>query len=192
MKLTKTQFITTNALLCAIVLLFAIFPITIGTVSLAFIPLIAILISAEFIGLKNGIFTVLFFGLVSFTYAWINPSSILYFAFQNPLVSIIPRIVIGISAYFAMKGFSKLFPKLPKIFSLAAGSMAGVITNTILVLGMILLCYYGKPLESIGSAISFEFIGAIIVSNSILEVLICSVITPPIVLALRKAFIVHK
>src|SRR5690554_6555235 len=98
MKLTRTKFITVNALLCAIVLLFILVPITIGTVQLAFIPLVAVIISAEFVGWKNGLFTGLFFGIVSLASAYLRPASLLYFAFQNPMVSILPRILIGISA----------------------------------------------------------------------------------------------
>ncbi|MFW5780707.1 MAG: ECF transporter S component [Bacillota bacterium] len=186
MKLSRTKFITVNALLCAIVLLFILFPITIGTVQLAFIPLVAVIISAEFVGLKNGIFTGLFFGIVSLISAFIRPS-LLYFAFQNPMVSVLPRILIGIAAYFATKGFRKLFPKLPEMISYGVGAFAGVVTNTIGVLGMILLWYYNTPLESVGTAITWEFISGIIVTNSLLEILICTVITPPIVFALRKA-----
>lgn len=188
MKLTKTQFITINALLFAIVLLFVIFPVAIGTVQLAFIPLVAIIISAQFIGLKNGLITGLFFGLVSLTIAYLRPTSILYFAFQNPLVALLPRVLIGASAYFAAIGFKKLFPKLPAVFSYAVGSAAGVITNTVGVLGLILAFYYGRPLGTTGSAINIQFISFIIVKNSLLEILICTLITPPIVLALKKAF----
>lgn len=188
MKLTKTQFITINALLFAIVLLFVIFPVAIGTVQLAFIPLVAIIISAQFIGLKNGLVTGLFFGLVSLTIAYLRPTSILYFAFQNPLVALLPRVLIGVSAYFAAAGFRKLFPKLPSVFSYAVGSAAGVITNTIGVLGLILAFYNGRPLGTTGSAINIQFISIIIVKNSLLEILICTLITPPIVLALKKAF----
>lgn len=188
MKLTKTQFITINALLFAIVLLFVIFPVAIGTVQLAFIPLVAIIISAQFIGLKNGLITGLFFGLLSLTTAYLRPTSILYFAFQNPLVALLPRVLIGVSAYFAAVGFRKLFPKLPSVFSYAVGSAAGVITNTIGVLGLILAFYNGRPLGTTGSAINIQFISIIIVKNSLLEILICTLITPPIVLALKKAF----
>lgn len=188
MKLTKSQFITINALLFAIVLLFVIFPLAIGTVQLAFIPLVAIIISAQFIGLKNGIITGLFFGLVSMTIAYVRPTSILYFAFQNPLISLLPRVLIGIAAYFAAVGFKKLFPKLPAVFSYAVGSAAGVIINTVGVLGLILAIYNGRPLGTKGSAISIEFIAAIIIKNSLIEILICTLITPPIILALKKAF----
>lgn len=187
MKLNRNQFITINALLCAIVLLFVFFPISIGTVQLAFIPLVAIIISAEFVGLKSGILTGSFFGIVSFISSFIRPG-ILVFAFQNPAISILPRVLIGISAYFAALGVRKLLPKLPDVISYAAGAMAGVITNTVGVLGLILAFYYGRPLGTTGLVISFPFITGIIVSNSLIEILICAVITPPIVLALKKAF----
>lgn len=187
MELSRTKFITINALLCAIVLLFVFVPISIGTIHLAFIPLVAIIISAEFVGLKNGIFTGFFFGIVSLISSYINPTSILYFAFQNPLISVLPRILIGISAYYAAKGVRKLLPKLPEVFSFGAGAFAGVVTNTIGVLGLILVRYHGKGLAN-GIAINLKFISAIIVTNSLIEILICTAITPPIVLALKKAF----
>lgn len=186
MKLTRNQLITINALLCAIVLLFVLVPISIGTVQLAFIPLVAIIISAEVVGLKNGIITGLFFGIVSFISSFSSPS-ILYFAFNNPLVSVLPRILIGIGAYYAAFGFKKLFPKLPPVISYGVGAAAGVIINTVGVLGMILALYHGRTL-SIGSAINMQFISAIVIANSLLEILICTVITPPIVLAIKMAF----
>ncbi len=187
MKLSRTQFITVNALLCAIVLLFVLVPMQIATIHLAFVPLVAIIISAEFVGLKNGIFTGFFFGLVSLITSYITPTSILYFAFQNPLISIVPRVFIGISAHFVTKGVQKLLPKLPQVFSFGAGAFAGVITNTIGVLGLILLIYYGRNLAG-GVVINLKFISAIVLSNSLIEILICTAITPPIVLALKKAF----
>ncbi len=187
MKLSKTQSITTNAFLCAIVLLFVLVPIPIHTIQLAFIPLVAIIISAEFIGLKNGIFTGLFFGIVSLISSFLSPTSLLYFAFQNPAISILPRVLIGVSAYYATKGFKKFFPKAPDILSYASGSLAGVLTNTIGVLGLILVFYHGKTLNN-GTALNWQFISAIIVSNSIIEIIICTIVTPPIVVALKKAF----
>lgn len=187
MKLNRTQLITTNALLSAIVLLFVFVPVNIGPVQLAFIPLVAIIISAEFIGVKNSLFTGLFFGILSLIGSFMQPS-LLAFAFNNPLVSVLPRILIGVASYYATIGIKKAFPKLPTIFSYSIGTVAGVLTNTIGVLGMILLLFNGKPLGEINSSISIGFIGGIVITNSLLELAICTIITPPIIIALKKAF----
>lgn len=187
MKLTRNQLITINALLCAIVLLFVFVPITIGTVQLAFIPLVAIIVSAEFIGWKNGMFTGLFFGLVSLISAIVRPSP-LSFAFYNPMVSIVPRVLIGLSAYFAAAGVKKISSKIPDYVSYSVGAIAGVVTNTVGVLGMIAAFYFGTTLEGTATAITWPFIAGIIVSNSLLEIAICAVIVPPIVMALKTAF----
>ncbi len=180
----RSQVIAINALLCALVLLFVFFPVSIGILSLAIIPIIAIIVSAEIMGVYNGMLTGLFFGIISLISAFVRPN-VLSFAFYNPLVSILPRILIGVVAFYMARLTVKLFPKLPKVFSYAFGACFGVITNTIGVLGMILLLYSGRTLTG-GSAITFPWVMGIVVSNSILEIVVCTLITPPIVLALTK------
>lgn len=204
---SKSQIITMNAVLCALVLTFVIFPIKIGVLSLAVIPLIAVVIAAELFGFVNGMLMGLFFGLCSLVYNFIQPG-VLSFAFYNPLVSIVPRVLIGLTAYFAAAGVHSLLIRIserPKktekedgkfltflkndgadLFSNAVGAAVGVITNTVGVLGMILAFHFGKPIGSSGSAIGWEWLTAIIVGNSILEIVVCTVVAPPIVLALKK------
>lgn len=185
-KFTRSQLLTVNALLCAIIIIFIIFP-AIGPVKLAVLPIIAVIISAEVVGLKNGIFSGLFFGVISLISSFASPT-ILSPAFHNPLVSVLPRVFIGITVYFSALGFRKLFPKLNPIFSYAVGSAVGVITNTTLVLGMILLLHFGKTFTFGDSAIviGWRWLTAIILSNSLIELATCTIITPPIVLALEK------
>lgn len=186
-KYTRAQLLTINALLCAIIVIFLIFP-ALGPVKLAFIPIVAVIISTELVGLKNGIFSGFFFGLVSFVSSYISPS-LLSLAFHNPLISIVPRILIGVATYYASKGASKLFPKLNPVFSYAAGSAAAVITNTSLVLGAILLFHYGTTFSfnGVSAQIGWQWLTAILLTNSVIELAICTLITPPIVYALKKA-----
>lgn len=184
-KFSKTQLIALNAALCALIMMFVFAPITIGTLQLAFIPIIAVIISAEFIGLKNGIFSGLFFGLVSLVNQFIHPS-ILAQAFYNPLVSITPRILIGVVAYFAAHGSKKLFPKLPDLIAYGIGSAFGVITNTTLVLGTIMLFNFGDTFGSSTFIVGWEWIVATITGNFLIELCICTIVTPPIILALKK------
>ncbi|MDD3946403.1 MAG: ECF transporter S component [Clostridia bacterium] len=185
-RFTRAQLLTINALLCAIIVIFLIFP-AIGPVKLAFIPIVAVIISTELIGLKNGIFTGFFFGLVSFAGSYISPS-LLSYAFHNPLISVLPRVMIGIAVYFAAHGFRKMLPKLNPVFSYAVGSAVAVITNTLLVLGMILLFHFGTTFTFNGAStlIGWQWIATVLLTNSVIELAICTVITPPIIVALKR------
>lgn len=185
-KLTKSQLITINALLCAIVMLFILIPISIGPLQLAFIPIIAVIISAEFVGLKNGIFTGLFFGLISLINQFIRPG-LLAQAFYNPLVSIIPRVLIGVSAYYSAHAIQKLFPKINPVISYGVGAACGVITNTALVCGMILAFHFGQTFGTL--IIGWQWMLAVISGNFIIELIVCIIVTPPIILALKKSMV---
>lgn len=182
---SRSQIITINAVLCALVLLFVAFPIQIGILSLAVIPIIAIIISAETLGVLNGMITGLFFGIISLIGQFIRPS-VLSFAFYNPLISVFPRILIGVSSYYTVRCLLKLFPKIPLILANGIGALAGVLTNTVGVLGMTMLFYYGRPLGDGGSAIGWQWLTGILLTNSILEAAVCTVLTPPLVLAVKK------
>ena len=204
---SKSQIIAMNAVLCALVLTFVFFPVSIGVLSLAVIPLIAVVIAAELFGFVNGMLMGLFFGLCSLISHFVRPG-VLSFAFYNPLVSIVPRVLIGLTSYFAAAGVHTLFMKIAarptkegkekskfrlfaegtgaEILASATGALVGVLTNTIGVLGIILAFYFGTPIGSSGSAIGGPWLTAVIVSNSILEVAVCTVVTPPIVLAVKK------
>lgn len=183
---SRARLITIHALLSAIIVIFLIFP-AIGPVKLAFIPIIAVVVSAELLGLKHGVLTGLFFGLVSFAGSYISPS-VLSQAFHNPLISVAPRVLVGISAYFAGVGFRKLFPKAKPFFSYAASAAAAVITNTTLVLGVILAFHFGTTFSfnAVSATVGWPWLSAVLVSNSLIELAACTVITPPILAALKK------
>lgn len=65
-----------------------------------------------------------------------------------------------------------------------AASLLGVCTNTALVLGMIWLLYGGKTVGD--SAITPEFMSALVSVNFVIEAVVMTVLTPPIVYAIRK------
>jgi uncharacterized membrane protein len=183
---SRARLITTHALLCAIIVIFMIFP-AIGPVKLAFIPIIAVVVSSEILGLKHGVLTGLFFGLVSFAGSYISPS-LLSQAFHNPLISVAPRILIGVSAYYAGAGFRKLFPKAKPLFSYAFSAAAAVVTNTAFVLGMILAFHFGTTFSYNGTAatIGWPWLSAILLSNFLIELASCMAITPPVIAAIKK------
>lgn len=65
------------------------------------------------------------FGLFSFLQAT-SP------IFKNPLIAILPRLFIGITAYFSYK----LIKRQNEYLALAVGALVGTLTNTVLVLSM--------------------------------------------------------
>lgn len=90
--------------------------IVLGMTPIGFIPVgptratimhIPVIICAILEGPIAGAIVGLIFGLFSIFQAIFNPTPT-SFAFLNPLVSIIPRVLIGIISYYVYKGLSKL------------------------------------------------------------------------------------
>ncbi|MCR4661861.1 MAG: ECF transporter S component [Clostridia bacterium] len=192
---TRTQIISINALLCAIILLFVLVPISIGPFSLAVIPIIAVLISAETMGLLNGILTGLFFGFVSFINQFIHPGIFAQMLIENPLVTFFPRIMIGVIVYLVIKVFDLIKTKIKTnnkailttydVIKYVFASIFGVATNTAGFLGFLYLFYHGATLKG-GAILDGPFIWAIVLSNSLIELGVCGALTPALVMAVKK------
>ena len=192
---SKTQLIAINALLCALILLFVLVPIQLGPFSLAVIPIIAVLISAQTLGLLNGMLTGLFFGLVSLINQFVHPGIFANMLIQNPLVTFLPRIMIGVTVFFVFKLFNYLQNKLKlekkatltmfDIVKYVVASIVGVCTNTIGFLGILYAFYHGTELNG-GAILDGPFIWAIVLSNSLIELGVCAVVTPALVFAVDK------
>lgn len=158
-------------------------PITITTMHIPVI--IAALLEGPVVGGIVG----LIFGLSSLymaatVYAAL-PTSIF---FLNPLVSILPRILIGIVAYYAYIGIKKLIKnKTPAVI---VGAVAGTATNTVGVLGMIYILYAQQYVEAIGeSAIGKSALAVIfggVTLNMVAEILMAAFICTPVVLAVNR------
>lgn len=109
------------------------------------------------------------FGLFSMLNGIISPTSPLDPQFANPLISVLPRILIAVMTFAVYYPLSKI-KKLPKLIVVAISSFTGSISNSFFVLGML----------TIYKAIDFKAFCAILVSNSILEsvaaVIVCTVV----------------
>ena len=195
----KSQIIAINALLCALVLLFVLVPLKLGVLDLAVIPIIAIIISAEVLGVLNGVLTGLFFAFVSFFNHLARPGVLSPVFIQNPMVTFLPRILMPIMVFLAIKLLDYLFSKIkynsekskkitPKILDTikySVGACFGVITNTAGVLGFMFAFYGGNTLNT-GIAITAEFISGIIATNAVLELIVCALVTPAVTIAVKK------
>lgn len=102
--------------------------------------------------------------------------------FKNPLVSVLPRIFIGIAAYYTFIGIKKLCKK--DVVGYILGSIAGSLTNTILTLGALVAAVSVSFPDKLGEVTAW--VGTIVSTNGIVEAIVTGIIVPSVVLALRK------
>lgn len=163
-----------------------------GVTPLGFIPLppanatimhVPVVIGAILEGPIVGFMIGLIFGVFSIIRAITTPN-ILSFAFINPLVSVLPRVLIGITSYYVYKSI-KLKNETLRI---GIASIIGSLTNTIGVLGMLYLIYLEKYAKTVKIDISAARKGIISIGliNGLPEALICAFITSIVVIAVRK------
>ena len=197
MKKTKkanTRQIAVIGMLFALLIIFAFVPINIMGIQIAVLPLIVIFIGCQTEGFKVGFFLGLGYGLCSLISAFTQGANILAPIFYNPMVSVVPRMLIGVTCYFSYVGLKKGFQRCFKnkesraavrwniVLSSAISSAVGVITNTLLVVGMIYAFNAGKYYG--GTVIDANFLSVLIGINFLIEIVIAVILTPPIVLTL--------
>ena len=174
--------ITTIAVFSAIILVMANVPwlgfIELGIVSITIIH-IPVLIGGVFGGKRVSIALGLTFGLASLMVAYIRPTLPASFIFQNPLVSVLPRVLFGYFLYliyqFFMKNMSNKFTAITFSFVIST------IVHTVLVL----IPMYIFFAESATFAGVFPFIYGIMLTNGIFEAIIAGLVGAPIAHRLR-------
>ena len=127
----------------------------------------------------------LIFGLTSLWNAMMQPTITSIF-FLNPLVSILPRVLIGVVAYYVYQGIYKISKKV-----YAAGFMAGLIgslANTAGVLGMIYVLYADKYMERIGQAgaDAGKWLFTLAATNGVPEALVAALIVSAVSVSLIR------
>lgn len=181
-----TRQLTTIGMLSAI-------SIVLGATGYGFIPLpmakatilhIPVIIGAILEGPIVGAMIGLIFGVFSLIQNYVAPSSAFFFAFQNPLVSVLPRVLIGIIAYYTYK---YMFGKNEAI-KIGAATILGTVTNTFGVLTMINILYASHAAKVLKATVATvtKVIYGIALTNGIPEVIVAVVITIPVVMALKK------
>lgn len=182
---TKVRQLTLVGMLSAI-------SIILGATGYGFIPLpmakitimhIPVIIGAILEGPKVGMLIGLMFGCFSIIQNIMSPS-LLSFAFFNPLVSVLPRVLIGVTSYYSYK----LIKIKNESVRVAIGAAVGSLTNTVGVLGMIYLLYVERYAQVKNMAIdkATKAIFGIAYTNGILEAIAAVIITVSVVLAVKK------
>ena len=146
---------------------------------------IPVIIGALLEGPVVGISVGLIFGLFSM-YQNITAPGLTSFIFWNPIVALIPRMLIGIVAYYSFK----LFKSKIKNTGVCAGIAAvlGTLTNTLGVLGLTYILYldqYAQAREISREAVAGTLL-TVGLTNGIPEAIVSALITIPIVVTMLK------
>ena len=186
----KTKDLTLNALFMAITIVMALVPnlgmIHLGVVSITIMH-IPVIIAGLVLGLRGALINATAFGVSSMLISAIRPVGPLDVFFVNPLVSVVPRILFGISVALIFNALSKT--KMG--FVLKAGITAALSTllHTIFVLvPLYFLIFKSGNAELAGSLPSSVsiFIWGTLISNGFLEIVASVLVSVPVAKALRN------
>lgn len=146
---------------------------------------IPVIIGALLEGPVVGISVGLIFGLFSM-YQNITAPGLTSFIFWNPIVALIPRMLIGIVAYYSFKLFKSKIKNTVVCAGIAA--VLGTLTNTIGVLGLTYILYldqYAQAREISREAVAGTLL-TVGLTNGIPEAIVSALITIPIVVTMLK------
>lgn len=202
----STRRLTFMGVMLAVTIILDVTPlgaIPLGSVS-ATITHIPTIITGIILGPIAGFIMGTALGLISLLHALMRPVSILDPLFVNPLLSVLPRMFIGVVSYYGYTGIFKLlsFIKTPvqvkNTVSAIIGGVIGSLTNTVLVLTMLYVLYARSVLEKFieidlfGPDAKLEdvriWIVTVITTNSIMEAVVAAIITTAIVVAYKQVF----
>lgn len=192
---TKTQELTFLGAMLAVTMILDWTPlgaIPIGGIS-ATISHLPTIITGIFLGPVYGLVMGVLFGIISMIHALTRPVTLLDPLFINPLVSVLPRLFIGVLAYYSYSGVNFLMKNKKKGISLAVGGIIGSLTNTILVLTMLYLVYAKTIIEKMQTIPSMTwitdtvavrtFLITVVTTNGIVEAIVAAVLTSGVALA---------
>ena len=183
-----TRRMVTTAMFSAITALLAFTPLgmiqlppPLPAVTLVHIPVIlAALVETSAVGLTVG----LVFGVCSLIRAWESSMLGLTLFFRNPLVSVLPRLIVPLAAaavYFLWRKYIRQNAVTAKA-GVALAAVSGAVTNTVCCLGMLLLLYGNDLNEMIqgmhaGTALNWLVV-VVGIPNGITEAIVAAVLVP--------------
>ncbi|MDR3319161.1 MAG: hypothetical protein LBS99_06950 [Clostridiales bacterium] len=179
----RSKFIARYGVIAALVAVSVFMDMAISKIMLPILPVEAVIVTTltvmtmcQLFDYKTAVFTTTLLGTVSFIIAFVLPVGIPgasgepIFPFQNPLVSLLPRILIGLGCYPTFIGLKKLFKNnksafVREILPRSLGAAAGTLINTVGVLGMIAVFYESTVILTILTVVlAFNFAAEFIVS----------------------------
>ena len=181
--------ITFNAMFIAIVAVMALIPnlgiITLGPISITILHIPVIVAGIAF-GMKSAIIVSLAFGLSTMFVAMTRAVTPIDLLFVNPVLSVFPRLLFGLTIAFLWKLITSL--KINENISISVTAFLATVFHAIFVLGTLyfFLGYTGDLLTQINEW--FIFVFTIIISNTLLEAAAAILLSVPLVHILWRIY----
>lgn len=189
MKKNKDLFqMTMISMMVALLMLQTFVPIfgyiPVGPIDITIVH-ITVILAAILFGQKTGSIIGLIWGLLSMLRAFIQPTPF-NIIFLNPLISVLPRLLVGLLSAVV---FKLVKDKFSKRLSYAITAGFGSLINTILVLGSIYLFASEIYANSLGISETalLGALGVVVLTNGVIEALASVIILPLIATPLEKA-----
>ncbi|WP_268912646.1 ECF transporter S component [Lentilactobacillus sp. SPB1-3] len=191
-QMNKTFRLTVLAMFIAIIILQTSIPIIgyipVGPLEITIIQ-VTVIIATILMGTANGAVIGGVWGLITFVRAFAWPTSPLAaIVFVNPVVSVIPRILIAVVAGAMYNYLSKRMKS--KSLTISISAVLGSLTNTVLVLGLIYVFYKAKApqLYNLNIKDLLPYLLGVVGTNGIPEAIFSGIVTPLIAIPLQRAF----
>lgn len=178
--------------------------IILGATPLGFIPLgpvkatimhIPVIIGSIVEGPIVGLFIGLIFGGFSMFQAYVMPTSPVQVVFMDPVVAVLPRLLIALVTHYSYQGIKKAFGpdnrKKGRLYGTMIGTALGTITNTGGVLGAIYWRHaatYAEKLQIDPALVGKTILYGVAIPNGIPEVIIAVLVVTAVVQALQKFY----
>jgi len=149
---------------------------------------ITVIVAAIVLGPKDGAIVGLVWGIGTIIRAFTSPTSIIdTTVFTNPIVAILPRIVVGLVAGWIYLWFRNHTNK--KVLGMAIAAGVGSLTNTVLVLGLMRVMYASAMAQAYATQTDLlnKMLLVIIGTNGVPEMIAAIVIAPAIATAILKS-----
>ena len=191
MKRQKTFQMVLSAMFIAMIILQSFVPF-LGNIPLVALNItiihITVIVGGIVLGPQAGFLFGFTWGLCSFLRAFTSGNVLSLMIFTNPLISILPRLVMGgLVALFYHKATKLIdYDRL----RMAVAGFLGSIMNTVLVLSSIYLLMGNQYAELTGKTVSELplFLMGVVMTNGIAEALAATVVTPIIASILVKIY----
>lgn len=145
---------------------------------------ITVILAAVLFGQKTGLIIGTIWGMLSMLRAFMQPTPF-NIVFLNPLISVLPRLLVGL---ISATVFKLLKDKFSKRTSYAITAGIGSLTNTVLVLGSIYLFASEAYANALGISETalLGALGTVVLTNGLIEVVASIIILPLLAVSLEK------